>query len=84
MPLGSRCTCIVFWSLLSSLPEAGDALQDYDGAEPAATSVAACNLTRLSALLEHGSGSFSQRAQQAVASVSGRYGPEKLEGPAIR
>ena len=46
--------------------------EDYDGAEPAASSVAACNLARLSGLLEHGSGPFAQRAQQVVASVHDR------------
>ncbi|HMD60615.1 MAG TPA: thioredoxin domain-containing protein, partial [Opitutaceae bacterium] len=45
--------------------------EDYDGAEPAATSVAAMNLLRLSSLT--GDGALRERGRRAIAAFRGRW-----------
>lgn len=63
----------------AELPE-----QDYDGAEPAPTSIAVANLLRLAALAEPGAAEgLRERAGQAIAAFQERLGEAALAVPQL-
>lgn len=58
--------------------------QDYDGAEPAPTSIAVANLLRLAALAEPDTAeALRERARQAIAAFQERLGEAALAVPQL-